>query len=806
MPSKIHDFVFNNAHQQDSAEAEKAVREKYPLLLGKDEKIVLAFKGRGGVGRDKSYFTTDRIIIKDGKGVSGKRKQYQSIPWWSMEAFSTDTAGKFDGDVSVRIYSRGIDYVEIDLAADNVNIYEVQQFLSEKLLAVKHTGIDVQVDTTPPDLKKQESSAGSIIGWFGDNAKQTDPKEAESTLKIQMPILLKNETVQIGFQAGQDYIVFTDLRVLRVDVEGAFEGVSDKKVGFFSIRWDIIKAFSVQTAGAFLDSDMEMCLYTNLRGVGRIAQDLHHGKADLFALQKILCNHILGEDAAPVKEVDTHEGEVNEKGFWWFHDNQRPLDTVEMNKVYHSAPAILRGNETVEMAFKGHRDITLFTNLRVILIDPKGLTGKKTEYTSLCWDSITAHGVRTAGKRADTDCEVLFWTEMDFYAGRAPVQDDNPVPPRPAQSFFEIDFNKNRVDMTALNYYLSQRLVAKKKPMRQGVPIPMDTSKLQLEKPEMELEALLQKVGGDQREIDPKAIDEEFHSSTKILLDGEHVLMAFKAGRDISCFTSHRVLLIDVQGPSGKKVEYRSIPFSSIRAWCCETAGVWDTDTELTLYTRNGWDLAKIDLDFRTGKADISRINRFLAALIIGLPSDSKVDFGAHSASSSETKPIKGATPGILDNCWEIDAAEIDKKLRSDPLLLLDEEKVLRAFQRGRDVTAYTDRRMISIDTKGLSSKRVKYKSVPFHQVYAYEFETCGLIDRDAEIYLHTEISDVTQEECPRKVKGLTTKQSLLVAKIDIYGIGNFFNDQVLFNKKRHLAEPDGLQVNFIECFSNLGV
>ena len=56
----------------------------------------------------------------------------------------------------------------------------------------------------------------------------------------------------------------------------------------------------------------------------------------------------------------------------------------------------------------------------------------------------------------------------------------------------------------------------------------------------------------------------------------------------------------------------------------CE--GVWDQDTELNLHTKNRWHMAKIEMDFRTGKADIQQINRFLSALIIGKPTDKKVD------------------------------------------------------------------------------------------------------------------------------------------------------------------------------------
>ena len=47
------DFLFDNAYNVDASEAEASIRRKYPLLLHDKEKIVLAFKDRGGKGRDK---------------------------------------------------------------------------------------------------------------------------------------------------------------------------------------------------------------------------------------------------------------------------------------------------------------------------------------------------------------------------------------------------------------------------------------------------------------------------------------------------------------------------------------------------------------------------------------------------------------------------------------------------------------------------------------------------------------------------------------------------------------------------------
>ena len=428
----LYDFLFDNAYEQDASEAEKAIREKYPLLLHEKESLVLAFKDRGGSGRDKEYFTSHRILIKDGKGVGGKRKNYKSIPYESIQAYAVETAGKFDGDVSIKVYSSGIREAKISFAGANVDIYQIQQFLNGKVaFATAHKG-DV-IDATPPNMSKKQSTLGNVIDWFGDNAKQVSSEQVEETFKTTMPVLLNEEKVQVAFKSGRDYTIFTDMRVMIVDVQG-FHG---KKIEFCTVLWKGIHSFSVQTAGAFLDRDVEMSLFTNILDLGTIKQDFRQGKSDLFTIQKVLCNHILGEDTAPLEDLNTNQGHVDPKGFWWFRDNQRPMDCVEMNRTYHTAPTnILRGNETVEMAFKGHRDITIFSNLRVIIIDPKGLTGKQIEYISLPWKSIVAFAVRSAGKYVDFDSEVCFWTEKEFIAGKEAEGDDNPaIPAEPFMSY-----------------------------------------------------------------------------------------------------------------------------------------------------------------------------------------------------------------------------------------------------------------------------------------------------------------------------------------------------------------------------------
>lgn len=89
----IIDYIGDNASQIDAPEYEEKVREEDPQLLQHDENIIFAFKGRGGDGRDHYMLTTKRVLIRDKKGITGKRIRYSSVPYTSIRAFAVDTAG-----------------------------------------------------------------------------------------------------------------------------------------------------------------------------------------------------------------------------------------------------------------------------------------------------------------------------------------------------------------------------------------------------------------------------------------------------------------------------------------------------------------------------------------------------------------------------------------------------------------------------------------------------------------------------------------------------------------------------------------
>ena len=78
--------------------------------------------------------------------------------------------------------------------------------------------------------------------------------------------------------------------------------------------------------------------------------------------------------------------------------------------------------------------------------------------------------------------------------------------------------------------------------------------------------------------------------------------------------TNLRAVIVDVSGFTGNRVAYKSIPYGSIRGFSVESAGTFDRDSELSIYTRNQWSMKEVGFDFRKHGADIMAIKKFLCA------------------------------------------------------------------------------------------------------------------------------------------------------------------------------------------------
>lgn len=70
----------------------------------------------------------------------------------------------------------------------------------------------------------------------------------------------------------------------------------------------------------------------------------------------------------------------------------------------------------------------------------------------------------------------------------------------------------------------------------------------------------------------------------QLLTEGEEIELGFKLIRDTFIFTSKRLILVDKQGLTGSKTEYKSIAYKSISKFSIETAGTFDLEAELKIW------------------------------------------------------------------------------------------------------------------------------------------------------------------------------------------------------------------------------
>ncbi|MDQ3047930.1 MAG: PH domain-containing protein [Bacteroidota bacterium] len=89
--------------------------------------------------------------------------------------------------------------------------------------------------------------------------------------------------------------------------------------------------------------------------------------------------------------------------------NAGAVSQEELNKLYSQ---LLCEGEEIELGFKLIRDMFIFTNKRLILVDKQGITGSKTEYKSISYKSISRFSIETAGT-FELDAELKIWVSSE---------------------------------------------------------------------------------------------------------------------------------------------------------------------------------------------------------------------------------------------------------------------------------------------------------------------------------------------------------------------------------------------------------
>lgn len=98
-----------------------------------------------------------------------------------------------------------------------------------------------------------------------------------------------------------------------------------------------------------------------------------------------------------------------------------------------------------------------------------------------------------------------------------------------------------------------------------------------------------------------------------ILVGGEAIIGSYQSLRDGVVFTDKRIIAINVQGITGKKKDFTSLPYSKIQAFSVETAGMFDLDSELDLWFSG---IGHVRLEF-TGASDVSYICKMISQRVL---------------------------------------------------------------------------------------------------------------------------------------------------------------------------------------------
>jgi len=118
---------------------------------------------------------------------------------------------------------------------------------------------------------------------------------------------------------------------------------------------------------------------------------------------------------------------------------------------------------------------------------------------------------------------------------------------------------------------------------------------------------LFNKILGNASEVSAEKLNEKY---ARLLAEGERVELGFKLIRDTFIFTNKRLILVDVQGLTGSKTEYLSLPYKSISRISLETAGTFDLDAELKIWISSE-DTPSVSKKFNK-KVDVYEVQKYL--------------------------------------------------------------------------------------------------------------------------------------------------------------------------------------------------
>jgi hypothetical protein len=98
-------------------------------LLVEGEQAIAAYK----TIRDSAVFTNKRLIVRDAQGLSGKKIEVYSLPYSSINMWSTENAGKLlDLNAEVELWTRA-GHIKVNLRK-GIDIRKFDRLIADAIL------------------------------------------------------------------------------------------------------------------------------------------------------------------------------------------------------------------------------------------------------------------------------------------------------------------------------------------------------------------------------------------------------------------------------------------------------------------------------------------------------------------------------------------------------------------------------------------------------------------------------------------------------------------------------------------------
>ena len=97
-------------------------------LLVPGEEAVAAYKTL----RDSAVFTNKRLIVRDAQGITGRKVEIYSLPYSSINMWSSENAGTLDFNAEIELWTRA-GHIKVNLKK-GVDIRKFDKLIAQALL------------------------------------------------------------------------------------------------------------------------------------------------------------------------------------------------------------------------------------------------------------------------------------------------------------------------------------------------------------------------------------------------------------------------------------------------------------------------------------------------------------------------------------------------------------------------------------------------------------------------------------------------------------------------------------------------